>query len=315
MTRCTYVKVPTGWLALDGSGTIVPFGVPVPPPPVPGKRIGVYMSGNNTGLNAYTAGWPKQPNAGSFYCSWNTTVAGTPLMSTYASQGRWLHVELATRISGSNYVTWADIASGTYDAHLISFITALDALGTTVYLSLDNEADIKATSGTGEVAPGQTAAQYVAAANHLFDLIHAHSTNVKAMVWLAGGTPNTAKNFLPAHSKLDAVGWDPYKTGTHKADTATSLFAAFINAVLVPAGYADIPRHINESGIVVGALATGGSYSTQDQIDFYNGWPAAMDANQIVCAVWFRANSGAHPYIPTDPSVDAAFEAMVAANT
>jgi hypothetical protein len=36
-----------------------------------------------------------------------------------------------------------------------------------------------------------------------------------------------------------------------------------------------------------------------------------MAANDIDSVIWFRANSGAHDYIPTDPSVDQAFATMV----
>ena len=105
----------------------------------------------------------------------------------------------------------------------------------------------------------------------------------------------------------------PYKTGTHAAsETPTQLFSSLINSVLVPYGYADIPRHINETGIKVDPFSSGGQFSTQTEIDFYKGIPAAMDALSIESVVWFRANSGAHDYIPTDPAVDAAFRDMLA---
>jgi hypothetical protein len=71
-----------------------------------------------------------------------------------------------------------------------------------------------------------------------------------------------------------------------------------------------VPRHILETGIKTDAFSDGGSFSTQDQINFYNGIPAAMRSENIESVVWFRANSGNHDYIPTDSSVDQAFAAM-----
>ena len=276
-------------------------------------EIGIYMSGGNTGLDAYTSAWAVQPNLASFYLPWNNTVAGTPRMAQYAADGRTLQVELATKYS-TGYALWSDIASGTYDAHIIDVIHSLDALGVPVMLSLDNEPDAKATSGTGEVAPGQTAAQYVAAANHFADLIHANSTHVQSLVWIAGfKDAATSASFLPAHSKLDNVGWDPYKTGSHAtSETPTQLFATFINTVLIPNGYGDTPRHILETGIMTDSFSNGGSFTVQSQIDFLKGIPAAMATDNIDSVMWFRANSGAHHYIPTDPSVDQAFASMTA---
>jgi hypothetical protein len=58
----------------------------------------------------------------------------------------------------------------------------------------------------------------------------------------------------------------------------------------------------------------GGQYTTAQQVAFYQGVPDAMDALGLASVVWFRANSGAHDYIPTDPAVDAAFRDMLAAS-
>ncbi|MGC4110416.1 MAG: hypothetical protein QM747_08345 [Nocardioides sp.] len=295
--------------------TSAPTTGPTSAPPSTGTgdtgspKVGIYMSGNGTGLDAYTSGWAAQPNVGSFYLNWNSKVPA--LMKTYASQGREIQAEISTKISAGSYVTWSDIAKGTYDDHLISMIQSLDALNTRVLLALDVEPDGQYNGGTG-VAPGQTPAQYVAAANHVADLIHANSTHVESMVWLAGyQDAATEASFLPAHSKIDNIGWDPYKTGSHAvSETATQLFAKFINTVLVPYGYGDIPRHITETGIQTDASSSGSTFSTQTQIDFYQGIPAAMAADDIESVVWFRANSGTHHYIPTDSSVDQAFASM-----
>jgi hypothetical protein len=321
----TYQKVPTGWLSLK-TGTTLGFGVPDPPPPVSPKLIGIFTSGNNqssgssnvrqdsrypgltivnTPVDTLTASWPTKPNLGSFYMGWNVTVASTPLMATWAGQGRVLQVELATGTS----IFWADIATGTYDAKILSFINSLDNLGTRVLLSLDNEADLKISNG--QAASGQTAAQYKAAANRMADLIHGNADNVESSCWLAGSGANVA-SFLPDVGKLDNVGWDPYKVGTHPAsETPTQTFAAFITNTLVPNGYSAVKRHIFETGIKTDLFTSGGSFTVAQQIAYYQGIPAAMDANQIESVIWFRANSGSHNYIPTDVTVDNAFRDML----
>jgi hypothetical protein len=272
--------------------------------------IGVYMSGNNSGLNSYTSGWSVQPNLASFYLNWNSTVPA--LMKTYASQGREIQVELSTKIVAGSWVTWNDVAKGTYDAHIVSLIKSLDALGTPVMLALDVEPDGQYQGGTG-VAPNQTPAQYVAAADHFADLIHANSTHVQSLVWLAGfKDAATSASFLPAHSKIDNIGWDPYMTGSYSAsETPAQLFSRFITTVLVPYGYGDIPRHICETGIKTDSFSSGNAFSTQTQIAFMEGIPAAMSADDIDSVMWFRDNAGAHDYIPTSSSVDQTFAKMV----
>ncbi|MGC4111253.1 MAG: hypothetical protein QM747_12685 [Nocardioides sp.] len=272
--------------------------------------IGVYMSGNNSGLDSYTASWRVKPNVASFYLNWNSKVP--TLMKTYAAQGREIQASLSTKISANSYVRWTDVSKGTYDTQLISLIKSLDALNTRVMLSLDVEPDGYYDSGSG-VAQGQTPAQYVAAANHLADLIHANAKNVQSLVWLAGWRDAaTEASFLPSKSKIDNISWDPYMTGSYSSSTtATQIFSKFIDNVLVPYGYGSIPRHISETGIKTDASSSGTTFSTQTQINYYNSIPAAMSAEDIQSVVWFRANSGNHNYIPTSQTVDQAFASMV----
>ena len=194
-TSTTAVPVPTATVTASPSTAPTSSATSDPLPTAPERRIGIYMSGNNSGLDSYTSGWATKPNIASFYVPWGSGVP--TLMKTYAGQGRAIQVELATKNS-SGYKLWSDIAAGAQDTAIVSFIKALDALGTPVMLSLDNEPDAKATSGTGEVAPNQTAAQYVAAANHVADLIHANSKHVESMVWLAGFKGVGDHRVLPA---------------------------------------------------------------------------------------------------------------------
>jgi hypothetical protein len=295
----------------SSSPTATATSTPTSPTTTENPGIGVYMSGNNTGLDSYTSGWEAQPNVASFYLNWNSLIPS--LMKTYAAEGRQIQVRLSTKISAGNYVLWKDIAAGAYDSRITTVVKQLDALGVPVLLSLDSEPDGQYDAGSGSgVAQGQSPAQYVAAATHFADLIHANSTRVESLVWLAGFRDATTEaSFLPKVSKMDNVGWDPYLTGSHSAsETPAQLFSRFIDTVLAPNGYGNVPRHILETGIKTDAFSDGGSFSTQDQINFYNGIPAAMRSENIESVVWFRANSGNHDYIPTDSSVDQAFAAM-----
>src|SRR3954452_13095042 len=63
--------------------------------------LGVYMSGNNAGVDALTSSWAQQPNIGSFYLNWNSHV--TPLMKAHGAQGRTLQVALSTRVNHRSY--------------------------------------------------------------------------------------------------------------------------------------------------------------------------------------------------------------------
>lgn len=275
-----------------------------------GPAIGLYMAGNNSGLDSYTSSWPVKPNAVSFYLNWGQKVPSN--MKVYATQGRQIQIALQTKISSGSWARWTDIAKGTYDAQIVTLIKSLDALDTRVLLALDVEPDANINGGGG-VAPGQTPAQYVAAANHVADLIHANSTHVQSLVWLAGfQSAATEASFLPALSKLDNVGWDPYKTGSYSAsETPTAIFARFINSVLVPYGYGGVSRHILETGIKTDKSSKGTTFDTQTQQNFFSQIPAAMSADKISSVIWFRDNAGTHDYIPTNSSVDRTFESMV----
>jgi hypothetical protein len=317
----TYRRVPDGWQSFVDQHH-VGFGTPDLPPPVSNKLIGVYMSGNNNGLETYESSWPTKTNCNTYYVTWTGNSSSpnwTPPshMSVAAGQGHTIMLEMDSKqATGGPWVTWANIASGSLDSFIIDFLDELDALGVPVYLSLENEADLKWDAGDGKVAPGQTTAQYKAACDKVYDLIHANTTNVHSLLWLAGGTASRAIAMLPTKSKLDAISWDPYKKGTECSLNTSQVLNRFIANVLIPTGYDTVPkRFITETGIKVNAF--NGTqcgitqFPTSTQIDYYNGIPGAMDANDIDGVVWFRTNSGAHPYIPTDPAVDAAFRDMV----
>lgn len=309
----TVTVVPTSSASSNPTPTQTPSSPASSSPTSTGDLgVGVYMSGNNAGLDDYTSWWKTQPNIASFYLNWNSAIPAK--MKEYAAEGRQIQVRLSTKVSAGTYVLWKDVAAGTYDSRITTVVKQLDALGVPVLLSLDSEPDGQYTAGSNAgVAQGQTPAQYVAAANHFADLIHANSTRVKSLLWLAGfRDAATEASFLPKVSKIDHVGWDPYLTGSHSAsETATQLFSRFIDNVLVPNGYGSVPRHILETGIKTDAFSNGGSFSTTDQINFYKSIPAAMKNANIETVVWFRSNSGTHDYIPTDSSVDQAFADML----
>jgi len=130
----------------------------------PTAGVGVYLPGNNAGLSSYTGGWATQPTIAAFYLQWDSTVP--PVMQSAAAEGRMLQVGFSTRSTDGAYVRWSDIARGTYDSHIVAMVKSLDALGVPVMMALDVEPDGQYDK-TGHVAPGQTPAQYVAAADHV----------------------------------------------------------------------------------------------------------------------------------------------------
>jgi hypothetical protein len=277
------------------------------------KFIGLYRSGNNSDLNSYCSGWPTQPNAVSFYFNWgaNLNPGSQPLLNQYASENRMIHIALLQKITSTSWVLWNEVANGSRDSELISQLTKIDALpADRIIVSYDNEPD---NGNTTAHPASQTSAQYKAAAEHFYDLVQAHTgDHVEANVHFAGGNTSKVMAMMPAHNKMQNVSWDPYKVGTDPvSQTATQCFQAFINNVLTPMGYADIPRHITESGIKVDTFSNGGSFNVATQIAFYQGWPDAIDACNLDSAIFFCSNSGQHDYIPTDNSVKNAFRDML----
>lgn len=303
---------PTGWKSFDNARTLG-YGVPTPPDPISNKAIGLYRSGNNSDLASYTSGWPTAPNAVTFYFNWgaNLNPASQPLLNQYAEENRLIHIAMLSKITSTSWITWQNFANGMYDSAMISQLQKIDALpADRIIVSFDNEPD---NSNPTAHAPNQTAASYKAAANRFYTLLRATcGPHVENNIHFAGGNASLCRSMLADHNKLENVSWDPYKVGTDPVgQTATQCFQAFINNVLQPAGYLDIPRHITETGIKVDTFSNGGSFDVATQIAFYQGWPAAIDACSLESVIWFCSNSGQHDYIPTDNSVKNAFRDML----
>jgi hypothetical protein len=288
---------------------LTPTPPPVdPPPPVETLRVGVYSSGNKP----MTAIAGTKLTAASFYVAHGATLPAA--VEAAAKAGQDIVIEISSQKSGG-YDTWAAFAKGAFDADLARHRDALAALatkyGVEVFASFENEPDEKVSNN--QAATGQTAAQYVAAANHWGDLCK--GAKVVPLVWLAGNKA-TATDFLPDIAKIRAVSWDPYKTGTKTTMDASALFKAFAAKLDAKGWTADKARRlISETGIKVDAFSGGGSYTVADQTKFWAQIPAAAKAAGVELVIWFRANSGAHDYIPTDASIDPAFAAMAASVT
>lgn len=283
--------------------------------------VGVYMGSNMAPVDNYESGWPTKTNIGSFYFVWgaNLNSGSQPDLYDWCSRdNQVIHIAYMTKLNNTSWVRWDDIASGTYDSNITSQLTKINNIplgtNTKIIVSFDNEPD---NGNVTAHAPNQTAQQYASGALHFFDMVHSIcGPKVETGIHFAGGNQSFCNTVLTSggsslHSKLDNVGWDPYKKGTETTLNCTQLWAEFINGVLIPRGFDDIPRHITETGIKTDVFSNGGQYTTAQQITFYQQWPAALAANNIKSAIWFRSNSGQHDYIPTDSAVDNAFRDMV----
>lgn len=308
----TYLTDATQWVEAS-SGLHVPFGGVALPPPVANKIIGIYQSGNNTSpdLDTTTAGWPTQPNLASFYFNWGSNFSNNTKLLEYSGQDRVLLVAFLQKVTGGGFVLWDEMASGSQDAAIITMLGYLNALSASrIIVTLDNEPD---NGNTSAHPSSQTAAEYKAAAERFFGLVADNTdVHVEPGLHFAGGNTTLVKSMMPTAAKITNLGWDPYKTGSHAvSETPTQLFQSFINNVIVPLGLEDKSRHIMETGIKTDTFSNGGSFTVATQEQFYTDIPAGMDANQIESVLWFRADSGQHNYIPTDPAVDQAFETML----
>lgn len=283
--------------------------------------LGVYMSSNMGPVDGYESSWPTKTNIGSFYFVWgaNLNSGAQPDLYDYCSRQNYvIHIAMLTKLNNTSWVRWDDIANGVYDSNIVSQLQKINNIplgaGTKIIVSFDNEPD---NGNATAHAPNQTAAEYAAGAIHFFDLLNANcGPKIETGIHFAGGNQSFCNTVLSSggsalHTRLENVGWDPYKKGTETTLNCTQLWAEFINGVLIPRGFDDIPRHITETGIKTDVFSNGGQYTTAQQITFYQQWPAALAANNIKSAIWFRSNSGQHNYIPTDSAVDDAFRDMV----
>jgi len=121
--------------------------------------------------------------------------------------------------TGANTYTWANIASGSYDSTIIIPQTQnIKAIAPTkIFLSFAPEMD-----GSGDSSLG-TAADYVAAYQHIYNVFKAQGVTNVVWVWTpTGDTAHNIASYYPGDSYVDWLGYDPYNFYNADDDPACS---------------------------------------------------------------------------------------------
>lgn len=168
------------------------------------------------------------------------------------ASGHILFFSWDATIYGGSAINWAPIAAGNYDSSVIDPEAArLKALGSTkVFMDFDHEMD-----GSADASKG-TPADYVAAAQHVYNRFVADGVTNVVWVWTVTGS-NTAYDaqYYPGDSYVDWIGWDPYNfdgcghSTTWKDPTTTfGSFYNWIDAGNLGVGAESKPRFLPEYG-------------------------------------------------------------------
>jgi hypothetical protein len=141
------------------------------------------------------------------YIRWNGDVANGPITWS-AAGGRTPLVDLSTHKRGGEWIKWADIAAGRYDAELREKAHALRDLDRKVYFVFQHEPENDTLAGN--------AAEYKAAFNHARNLFDDEgATKLRWVATLMRGTYQGArggpKAWVPSGAHL--LGVDGYNRG------------------------------------------------------------------------------------------------------
>jgi hypothetical protein len=167
-----------------------------------------------------------------------------------AASGHIIFDDWAPKIfSTGAKIQWADIAAGNYDASVIDpEAERIKAYGKPIMLSFDHEMDAR-------VGVTGTAAQYVAAYQHIENTFDALGVTNVIWVWTTTGYSGHDSEFAslyPGNSYVDWIGYDPYNFGSCKSD-AWKTFQQTIDPMyqwLESNGFGDKPFILPEYGTV-----------------------------------------------------------------
>ena len=147
-------------------------------------------------------------------------------------QGRTLHLAIAARIYGAtpDTVTYADIASGKYDAGLERQAAGVASLEVPVFMTFDQEANQH-----DKLGPRGTAADFRAAWRHIHALyVQAGATNA-VWVWVMTGAVENltrAGRLWPGNDVVDWISWNVYnQSGCGSGHVTPSMYASFETAM------------------------------------------------------------------------------------
>lgn len=270
------------------------------------KGFGWYIGGN-----AYPAPstnlWTVQPNVGSFYDSWNIYNASTGVVT--------LPPGMVAALTDPNidFVQWeyqtgtneteTNIANGVDDARIKAIFAKVNSYGKRTAAFLNNERDTRT-----DLPAADTVTTWLAAAAKWKALTAAYP-HVEPGIWLAMYEAQaTVLSYIPA----DPTGWmhlggDPYDKGDHPvSETATGTWQ-HVRDIANAAGWGNVMLHITETGIVVDK-----TFTSANQKTWIGTIPQAMVDLNVATVTVFDDNSGGTDYVPTDPTVLAAYGVVCA---
>jgi fibronectin type 3 domain-containing protein len=169
-----------------------------------------------------------------------------------AASGHVLLDDWAPKIFSTGVkLQWGDIAAGNYDASVIDpEAQRIKAYGKPIMLSFDHEMDAR-------VGVTGTAAQYVAAYQHIENQFNALGVTNVIWVWTTTGYSGRYSMFnslYPGNAYVDWIGYDPYNFGTcQNSGGATKTFQQTVDPMyqwLESNGYGDKPFILPEYGTV-----------------------------------------------------------------
>lgn len=151
-----------------------------------------------------------------------------------AKGGRLLHLNLASRHfseqgEGAGTISYAAVASGTYDDALSAQARGLAAFGEPVFITFDHEPD-----ADGKVGQRGSAREYVNAWRHVHDVYSDHGAANVIWVWVVTGYAGNFSRIpkvYPGNKYVDWISWEAYnfsscRQGTPSPDSYRGFEAA-----------------------------------------------------------------------------------------
>ena len=237
----------------------------------PIRYLGLYERGtpfSYTGVSAFTTATHVTPNMVMYYSPWQE-----PFQTSFATAAADHHAVPLVQMNPSG-ISLAAVASGQYDAYLITFAKAVRAYRHPVILSLGHEMNGRWYSwGYTHTSP----AVFISAWRHVVDLFRGLGVQNATWLWtvniidVAGGIASPAP-WWPGRSYVNWVGIDGYYYSP--SQTFSSLFGPTITAI----------REITGQPILIAETAVS---SAADQPAQINDLFAGIRLYGLLGFVWF----------------------------
>ncbi len=249
---------PTAAAATVGAAAataVAPAATCTPDPVVcpPGMYFGASLPGlprNLTALSAFGTRMGQQPTVADYFAAFGDQLDSTG-MSTLAADHRLPMVTWSPTVAGAtgNPYPLTSIATGTYDTYLRAQAAKLATIPGKVAVRLAHEMN-GSWYPWGRGVNGNTDAQYVAAFQHVHDVVTAAGATNVIWVWAPGVKtgPVDLAGLYPGDAYVDWVGLDAYFD--HPTDTFARLVAPTLTNIDTFAGAK--PLFVAESGVLPG---------------------------------------------------------------